>query len=227
MNWEILLKESEALTLPCFNLVPAGKDDKVSAYWKGRRSDLPESFPKFATALKYQKHFLSIDQTLFDQLGLQGRGPFALSMLTTAEDDEKLHNTNVSTGNLSEISFEESIALTAKPATSLPPLEALLLYGGPAVQEWLHSQKLQRWEYERVDSAVRDQYQKYFNPQLPLYLENPPFVRVGGWHVQWPDDDFYIPREMRLMVWTFQDSEPWYEVFLSPLKNYVFKSRIT
>ena len=29
------------------------------------------------------------------------------------------------------------------------------------------------------------------------------------------------------MIWTFQDAEPWYEVFLSPLRNYVIKSRIT
>jgi hypothetical protein len=224
---DILLKESEKLSLPCFDLVPAGKGDEVSAYWRGRRSDLPERFPKGVTAFKYQKHFLSVDQKLFDQLGLQGRGPLALSMFTTTEDDEKLCNVNVSTGKLNEISFEESIALTAKPATSLPPLEALLLYGGPAVQQWLSSQKLQRWDYSDVDSVVRDQYLKHFNPRLPLCMEQPPFARVGGWHVQWPDDDFYIPREMRLMVWTFQDSEPWYEVFLSPLRNYIIKSRIT
>jgi hypothetical protein len=50
---------------------------------------------------------------------------------------------------------------------------------------------------------------------------------LSAWHVTWPNDDFYIPREMRLMVWTFKDSEPWYEVFLSPLRNYVIKSRTT
>src|SRR5438445_583521 len=80
---------------------------------------------------------------------------------------------------------------------------------------------------EGVDSAVRNQYLKYFNPELPLCMEQPPFARIGGWHVLWPDDHFYTPREMRLMVWTFQDSEPWYEVFLSPLRNYIIKSRIT
>jgi hypothetical protein len=58
-------------------------------------------------------------------------------------------------------------------------------------------------------------------------MANPPFVRVGGWHTTWPDDDFFIPREMRLMLWTFQDSEPYYEVFLSPLLNYIVKDRIT
>src|SRR5437016_1004401 len=113
---DVLLKESEALSLPCFDLIPAGKGDRVVAHWKGRRSDLPERFPKGVTAYKYQKHFLSVDQQLFDELGLQGRGPLALSMFTSTEDDETLCNVNVSTDNLSEITFHGSVPLTAKPA---------------------------------------------------------------------------------------------------------------
>jgi hypothetical protein len=224
---DVLLKESETLSLPCFDLVPAQDGEPVMAYWQGRRSDLPEEFPEFVTALKFQRHFLSVEQELFDRLGLQGRGPLALSMVTTAEDDERLDHVTVSTGRLSEVVFEDSVPLTAKQTVSLPPLEAVLLYGGPSVQEWLSSQRLQRWEYDYVDREVRQQYLDYFNPRLPLCMEQPPFVRIGGWHVSWPDDDFYIPREMRLMVWTFQDAEPWYEVFLSPLRNYIIKGRIT
>jgi hypothetical protein len=222
-----LIREAAALSLPCFDLVPAGRGDPVMAYWGGKRSDLPEAFPKFVTAFKSQKHFLSVEQSLFDELGLQGRGPLALSLVTTAEDHERLDHVNVSTGKLSEVVFEDSVPLTAKPATSLPPFEAVLLYGGPAVQEWLTSLRLQRWQYDDASPEVREQYLKEFNVQLPLCKEHPPFARIGGWHVSWPDDNFYIPREMRLMVWTFQDAEPWYEVFLSPLRNYVVKSRIT
>lgn len=160
-------------------------------------------------------------------MGLKGRGPLALSMITTVEDDERLHYANVSTDKLREVIFEDSVPLTSKPAISLPPLEALLLYGGRPVQEWLSTQGLQPWEYGEVAPEVRELYQRHFDPQLPLCMEHPPFARVGGWHVTWPDDDFYIPREMRLMLWTFEDAEPWHEVFLSPLKNYVIKSRIT
>ena len=224
---DLFVKESAALGLPCFDLVPAKPGDPVVAHWGGRRSDLPVQFPEFVTALKSQAHFLSVDQALFDQLGLQGRGPLALSMITTAEDDERLDHVNVLTGKISEVAFEDSIPLTSKPAVSLPPFDAIVLYGGPAVQEWLASHGLQRWQYEDVASEARDGYRDHFNSQLPLCMEHPPFARVGGWHVTWPDDDFYVPREMRLMVWTFQDAEPWYEVFLSPLRNYVIKSRIT
>lgn len=222
-----LIEESEALSLPCFDLVPAEPGDPVVAHWGGRRSDLPERFPDFVKALRSQAHVLSVDQSLFQQLGLRGRGPLALSMVTTAEGDERLHNRNVSTGTLADVVFENSVPLTAKPATSLPPFEAVLLYGGPAVQEWLASLGLQRWDYAQVRREVRAPYDDHFNRRSPLHAEHPPFARVGGWHVLWPDDDFYVPREMRLMAWTFQDTEPWHEVFLSPLLNYVIKTRIT
>lgn len=224
---DLLIKESATLSLPCFDLVPAENSDPVVAHWGGRRSDLSEEFPEFVTALKSQAHFLSVDQSLFDQLGLRGRGPLALSIITTAEDDERLGHASVSTGKLREVTFEDSVPLTARPANSLPPLQALLLYGGPSIQEWLASQRLQRWQYDEVSQEVWDSYQGHFNAQLPLCMEQPPFARVGGWHVSWSDDHFYIPREMRLMMWTFHDAEPWYEVFLSPLGNYVIKARIT
>jgi len=148
-------------------------------------------------------------------------------MRTTTEDVEKLHNVNGLTDDLSKIDFENSIPLTVKPAISLPPLEAVLLYGGEAVQQWLSTQGLKRWEYSDVTSEVSDLYQKYVGARLPLFMDHPPVARIGGWHILWSDDDYYLPREMRLMVWTFQDAEPWYEVFLSPQRNYIIKERIT
>src|SRR5262249_16737115 len=160
------------------------------AHWGGRRSDLPEKFPDFVTAFKSQAHFLSIDQSIFEQLGLKGRGPLALSMVTTAKNVDVLQNVNVSTGKLSEVRFEDSIPLPAKSAVSLPPLEAVLLYGGKAVEEWLASQGLQRWQYLEVTRDACEQYREHWKGQTPLYMEDPPYARIGGWHVTWPDDDF-------------------------------------
>jgi hypothetical protein len=103
--------------------VPVERGDTVVAHWGGRRSDLPEEYPKFVTALKSQAHFLSVEQALFEQLGLRGRGPLALSMVTTAEDDERLDHVNVSTGKLTEVVFEGSVPLTAKPTVRPGPGE--------------------------------------------------------------------------------------------------------
>ena len=55
---DLFVKESAALGLPCFDLVPAERGDPVAAHWGGRRSDLPEQFPECVTALKSQAHFL-------------------------------------------------------------------------------------------------------------------------------------------------------------------------
>lgn len=222
-----LVVESKDLALPCFDLVPAGKGDRVVAHWGGRRSDLSETFPSFVTALKSQRHLLSVELDLFEQLDLPVRRPIALSVVTTATDDERVDSRTVSGSRLSDANFEESLPLTCKAAVSLPPLEALVLYGGPGVQEWLSAQGIRRWEYSDVGAEIRDTYEEHFNPQFPLCAEQPPVARIGGWHALWPDDDFYLPREMRLLVWTFQDAEPWYEAFLSPIGNIVLKSRIT
>jgi hypothetical protein len=223
----LLATEAQALSLPCFDLVPAQTGDRIVAHWGGRRADLPETFPSFVTALKSQHHLLSVDQSVFGQLGFTGRYPFALSIVTTAAGDERPDAKAVATGTLADATFEDTLPLTLHPAVSLPPLEALILYGGPAIGEWVADQGIKRWEYSAVSSEIRKEYEKHFYSRSPLCSDQAPVARVGGWHTLWPDDDFYTPREMRLMLWTFRDAEPWYEVFLSPQNNYVLRGRIT
>ena|SRR5437762_14004182 len=130
---DVLLRESKFLKLRCFDLVPASEGDRVVGFWRGRRSDIPERFSKAVRAFKCRKHFLSVDQHLFDDLGLQGCGPLALSMFIMPDDNEQLAYVNVLTGDLSQVAFEDSIPLTAQAATSLPPIEALILYGGASI----------------------------------------------------------------------------------------------
>src|SRR5207249_11964426 len=101
--------------------------DRVVGHWGRRRSDLPEQFPSFVTELKAQRHLLSVEQELFDQLKLRGRYPLTLSIVTTAAGDERVDARTVSTGRMSDVRFENSIALTCRPAVSLPPLEAVIL----------------------------------------------------------------------------------------------------
>jgi len=43
----------------------------------------------------------------------------------------------------------------------------------------------------------------------------------------WPDDDFFFPLEMRLLVTTIRDAEPFYEIWLSDIGNIIAKERIT
>jgi hypothetical protein len=225
MEWAI--REAEALALPCYDLVPASQGDQVAAYWGGRRSDLPEELPASVGAIRSRKHILSVDSTLFDALGLKGRGPFALAVKELRDGSERAVAMPVSSGDVTSIRFDGAVPLKAVESISLPPLEAVLLYGGPTADDWLKSRGLRRWEYQELTDDDTRTYRSYFYQSSPLMSDSPPFARVGGWHIIWSDDGYYIPREMRLMLWTFEDSEPWYEVFLTGMLNYVVKERIT
>jgi hypothetical protein len=92
---DLLLREAEALALPCYDLVPASRGEPVAAYWGGSRADLPEELPAFVGAYKSTRYFLSVDFSLWESLDLVGRGPFTLAMLTTQDDSEHLHDLNL------------------------------------------------------------------------------------------------------------------------------------
>ncbi len=226
---DVLINEAKELALPCYDLIPASEGDEVLGHWSGKRSDLPEKFPSFVGAYKSRRHVLSVDATLFELLKLKGRGPFALTVDTRNDEDESEVAAAIptSSGTLANVTFEGTIPLKAVPAFSLPPLEAVLLYGGPNIDTLLNGFGLRRWEYSDLIDNIAEEYRSYFYQACPLMAEEPPFARVGGWHLLWSDDDHYLPREMRLMLWTFQDSEPWYEVFLTPMLNHAVKERIT
>jgi hypothetical protein len=221
---DLLIREAEALALPAYDLVPATSGEEVAAYWGGSRNDLPK---KLVGAYKSRQHVLSVDSALWESLGLVGRGPFALVLDTTRDDSEQAHTIPVSSGSLTSITFDGATPLKAVRSLSLPPLEAIALYGSPAVDTWLKAYGLNRWDYSGLIGKEEEAYRSYFYERSPLMSEAPPYARVGGWHLLWSDDDFYIPREMRLMLWTFECSEPWYEVFLTPLNNLLVKERIT
>ena len=80
---------------------------------------------------------------------------------------------------------------------------------------------------EIVISAVRGRVpEAEFVRRAPFY-EDGADVILGGWHMMWPDDDFFLPREMRLLATTIREAEPFVEIWLSELGNVSVKSRIT
>jgi hypothetical protein len=224
MMMEWVIQEAEALALPCFDLVPVSRGEQPVAYWGGRRGDRPN---KSTGAIRSSKHILSVDLILWDALSLKGPYPFALELQELRDGGERAVTVPVRSARVDDVTFPGAVPLKSVRSVSLPPLEAVLLYGGPAVDAWLKERGLRRWQYADLTTKDTEGYESYFYERCPLMSASPPFARVGGWHIHWSDDDFYIPREMRLMLWTFQDSEPWYEVFLTGMRNYVVKARIT
>jgi len=49
---------------------------------------------------------------------------------------------------------------------------------------------------------------------------------AGGWNMPWPDDDWNELIDLELVLWTFEESEPWVEVFFDGSRYSVIQ-RIT
>src|SRR5208283_4274490 len=96
-------------------------------------------------------------------------------------------------------------------AVSFPPIMAVCLYGGVKVGEWIKSLGYERTDYDLIENTDLGQgYRQELMKRCPLY-SNAYAAVLGGWHAMWPEDHFYMPSEMRLVLWTFRDAEPWIE----------------
>ena len=90
-----------------------------------------------------------------------------------------------------------------------------------------HALGLERHQYEEaLGEAVAEAYQAEFTRRAPFYAAAVDVI-VGGWHMMWPEDDFFLPREMRLLATTIRDAEPCREIWLSESGNISVKERIT
>jgi len=105
--------------------------------------------------------------------------------------------------------------LFADEAQSLPPIDAVFRFGSGAVHKWLQSNKWEpEWGYNGnfKDPKPAGEYERAYQAQCPLYTGGAHAV-LGGWHFPWPDGDWEELLDSKLLVWTFEESEPWVEVW--------------
>jgi len=120
--------------------------------------------------------------------------------------------------------------LYAHPASVLPPIDAVFAHGSEVVGEWLHAYGWERTEpYDDGfgDAATVRKYERVFMQEFPLYFESDIYAVLGGWHVSWPDGDWHELLDEQLMVFTFRDSEPWVEAWLTRAGDFRVIQRIT
>ena len=114
----------------------------------------------------------------------------------------------------------DGLPLVGQAASSFPPLEALCLYGGPAVGEWLESLGMPRNAYHhpavyRSDAA--DLYITEYMKRSPLYAtrDDPgrAVVVMGGWwHSVYLQRDYEHGGDTFLLL-AMRHGEPWLEVW--------------
>ena len=211
MKLNQLVDEAKRLAKPSFWLLPTEDPEEHAATWGGYGPALgpPSEIPHLVTTS------LSPLQGTFK----------AGSCISVYNDTNELAGYCLAHDVRLPLS---GTSLAAHPRTSLPPLEALFLFGSKAIQDWLGENKWEPdWGYNSnfPDSAVAEAYEREYQGQHPLYSESAPVV-LGGWHFPWPAGDWYDLLEDRLILTTYWESEPWVEVWQQGSEFKVF-NRLT
>lgn len=221
-----MMAEGEALSRPSFLLNTEG-EGKIAGYWGGERADQPNRVPPQATALQSIRHIMTVDAGLLNQLGLPTPAPtIGISEVALKNGDTAFKV--LSQGPAIDALECDGLPLYARPAPSFPPFEALCLYGSDRIADWLAGLGLQRHDYHAASyEALAMDYIDAVSERSPLPQGDADAV-LGGWHQIWPEDDFFMPLEMRLALLTLREAEPWYELWLATgLMNWSVKERIT
>jgi hypothetical protein len=206
-----LRAEAEALKRPCVYLVDAGEE--YAAVWGGA-AVVPSPGREY-------RHWISID-TRFMFPSRRG----CLSVFANEEDCKSGAVRFEADALLPSSSARKR--LFARPSASLPPIDAVFRFGSPDVRAWLQAlgwDPMVEYTDNFPDPEPVKAYEADYQAQLPLYSGGAHAV-IGGWHFPWPDGDWADLIDCNLLVWTFEDCEPWIEAWSDGSREWVFQ-RIT
>src|SRR5262245_45080476 len=109
---------------------------------------------------------------------------------------------------------KSSVPLYGELHSSLPPVDAVFLLGSDQIYKFLLENDWPRNEpfNRNFPAEAPHEYERLWQHNCPIYRDDLCAV-VGGWNMPWPDGDFEDLISSELLVWTFEDAEPWIEVF--------------
>jgi hypothetical protein len=200
MTGDQLIAEGERLARPCVYLRAEGDD--FAALWGGAGVVSCGPGP--------YRHWLSID--LAHIPGGRGQHSGVLSIYTN-EDDCKSGVAVSRSQDLPKTS--DGLRLFAHPDVSFPPLDAVFRFGSAELKRRLAAHGWEPgWGYNDnfSDRRIAQEYEGGYRRRVPLFTGDTHAV-LGGWHMPWPDDDGDALIDQHLIAWTFEDAEPWVEVW--------------
>ncbi len=200
-----LWEEARALTRPSLHLHVRDGSRKAAA--SGTAVWRPESLQRYPWTTEI---LIAVDCEWFGT-----RLPNQTRFVSVAyrEDAEHYYHIEHRGANAFEGFCTGGVLLDGFEYPSIPPLEALCLYGGDRVAEWLRQSGLERIDYAAArELPLGRKYVDRWLASNPRLQRNQPVAVMGGWHELWPDDLFYSPLECRLVVLTLRDAEPWVEL---------------
>lgn len=153
-----------------------------------------------------------------DWLGRNGFDLSGLMGVYANTDDDAAERYLVVRGEPEEggLTRNGGIGLVGGEDVALPPVDAFETHGREELRRVFEAPQLPKWllDYEER-SPLQDEDQGGV------------FAILGGWHQLWPEDDAFDVEPGRLVLWTFQDAEPWLEVWQRPSGELEVVSRIT
>ncbi len=203
MTGDELIQEGRRFARPCVTLDNGGTGEAV-AVWGGAGTVPAPDGP--------YRHWLSVGCRFLPQrpLGLSG----VFSIYSNEGDGET--GVMAVDGSASISAIYGGLLLFRRPALSLPPIDAVFLYGSAAVQEWLAGNAWRpgaAYNDKFPDRETARVYKNAWTNQCPLYQQRPPHAALGGWHMPWPEGDWPELSDKQLLAWTFKGAEPWVEAW--------------
>ena len=200
MTAEQLIEEGRRLQRPCSFLRPQGTGP-VAAIW-------------------YERDEKEIDATghrcwlTIDTRRIPGLTSSATGYVSIFTDEE-----NCKGGRIEAVESwprRPGIGLYAHEASVLAPIDAVFARGSEAVGEWIQShgwERTERYNDNFPGSGIVDSYERVWQQEFPIYLDDDIYAVLGGWHFPMADDDWHDLIDEQLMVFTLRDSEPWVEAW--------------
>jgi hypothetical protein len=208
MTADELISEGRRLQRPTTLLMEVGAGD-VAAIWHGRSRGRTDP----------DRLWISVNAKCIPQCDISGW----LSIFTS----------RAASGGRVDVSpmvpTAGGVRLYGVAISLLPPIDAVIALGSPAVGEWLAANNWRRdWRYNRnfKDRAIVEKYEAVQWQEHSLYLEGA-YATLGGWHRGWPDGDWHDLLDAKLLVQTYMDSEPWVEAWRLPSGEFKVIRRIT
>jgi hypothetical protein len=212
-----ILVEGARLIRPCLQLFPCRSIEGVDGAGEavGRWGGVGDTLPTSGD----WRHCLSVDCSWLHANGYDVQGCLSIYE-SLAGDATGPEWRAMCTPGAGLPAGGDGIPLVGQVVSSFPPLEALCLYGGPAVGDWLQSLGMPRNAYHHpavYRSEVADLYITEYMKHSPLFLatDDPgrAVVVMGGWwHSAYLQRDYEHGGDTFLLL-AVRGGEPWLEVW--------------
>lgn len=221
MNSKQLIEEGRHLMRPCVHLKQSNKGAPLAALWGGSGST------PLSDDISPMRHWLSLDCRCMPEGFEDLTGCLSVYVDTRGKQGIVAVAHSMQLG----LSHTTGLELFAHPGSSWPPIDAIFRFGSSPVKDWIAKCGWKpEWLYNSnfKDHHIVSAYEEHIREQNPFFREEEDvYAMLGGWHESWPENDWCDLLDKRLVVFTYQEAEPWVEVWVDRSQNFQVIQRVS